>query len=359
MKEHQILELVERGHLPHDQHCQLVKQTHISWVLLCEEYAYKIKKPLKLSFLDFSTLEKRKYFCEQELVLNQRLTTDVYLEVLPISRENDIYYLGLEKGSIVDYAVAMRRLDNSREMERLLVDSSVTNQDIKNIAGQLVKFHQSTEVVKDKVTPQMLIDDFNDIQQVQPWIEAKLGTAAAKKLNESVSFVEQFIQENIHLINQRDQEGFTRDCHGDLHSGNIFLLREPVIFDCIEFDPHLRQIDILCELAFFCMDLEFSGRQDLSDYFITIYNSRFPVIRNQAEERLFLYYKLYRANVKVKINAIKTSQARKPHIAASRQQLCKQYFELFLSYSQTLRRSNSSTHKGPPNLEQSKGLPIL
>ncbi len=360
MKELQIHELVDRGHFPDDQHCQVIKQTHISWVLLCEDYAYKIKKPLKLSFLDFSTLEKRKYFCEQELLLNQRLTTDVYLEVLPICLEEGVYYLGSEKGSIVDYAVAMRRLDNSREMGGLLIESNVTYQDIKKIAGQLVEFHQSTEVVKSKITPQVLIDDFVDIQHVQPWIAEKLGAKAATQLDLSISLVRQFIDELAFLVHKRDQEGFTRDCHGDLHSGNIFLLSEPVIFDCIEFDPHLRQIDILSELAFFCMDLEFAGRQDLSEYFMEIYNRKFPVIRGHAEELLFLFYKLYRANVKVKINAIKTMQAQTADIARARLQLCKQYFDLFLRYSQTLRESNfSAGHRGQRHLDLDKGLPIL
>lgn len=339
MTEHQIQQLIRHGKLPDNQVCQELKQTHISWVILCGDYVYKIKKPINLSFLDFSTLEKRKYYCEQELTLNQRLTSDMYLDVYPIFLDQGVYAMGGGAGKIVDYSVVMRRLDNSKEMSKLLLDRKVSKDDLRKIAQQLVQFHQTTEIVKGKLTPELLIEDFNDIQQIQLFIAKNIGEAASKQLNLIISFVKYFINEKAGLILKRDAEGFTRDCHGDLHSGNIFLLDHPVVFDCIEFNKHFRQIDILSELAFFCMDLEFFQRSDLSKYFLNYYTKEFRVIRNKNEERLFLFYKLYRANVKAKINAIKTQQATDPEVKQSRLGLFKKYFQLFLHYFDLLEKS--------------------
>ena len=339
MTENQIHQLVEHGKLPDNQICQELKQTHISWIILCRDYVYKIKKPVKLSFLDFSTLAKRKYYCEQELTLNQRLTSDMYLNVYPILLDHETFYLGAGAGNIVDYSVVMRRLDNSKEMSKLLLGEKVRKADVRKIAKQLVDFHQGAEIVKGKMTSDLLIEDFNDIQQIQSFIAENLDEAASVQLGNIITFVECFVNENADLILKRDEEGFTRDCHGDLHSGNIFLLEDPVIFDCIEFNKHFRQIDILSELAFFCMDLEIFKRDDLSTHFLNVYTKGFQVIRNKNEQRLFLFYKLYRANVKAKINAIKTKQASDPKESKKRLGLFKKYFQLFLHYYRLLENT--------------------
>ena len=334
----QIELLISGGKLPDSQVCQELIETHISWLMVCQDYVYKLKKPLQLSFLDFSTIEKRKYYCEQELVLNQRLTNNIYLDVYPVLNDQGVYSIGSASGEIVDYALVMRRLDNSREMNKLLLKKQVTREDIRKIAQQLVNFHQTTNVIKGYLTPAVIIEDFSDIQQVYPFVLENTGESAASKLQDIVSYSIGFIDENSTLIKTRDHHGFTRDCHGDLHTGNIFLLDQPVIFDCIEFNQHLRQIDILCELAFFCMDLETYGREDLSNYFLKTYNDSFPVIRNEDEQRLFLFYKLYRANVKVKVNAIKTQQAENNDVRQSRFALFTRYLQLMDSYYRLLKK---------------------
>ncbi len=345
MTENQIQQLINKGKLPDKQMCQELKKTHISWLILCKDYAYKIKKPVNLSFLDFSTLAKRKYYCEQELTLNQRLTSDIYLAVSPITLDHGVFSIGHGPGRIVDYTVVMRRLDNSKEMSRLLLTGKVKKSDIEKIVKQLSGFHQETEIIKGKLTSEVLIKDFNDIQQINPFVEENMGPAASVQLSNIILFIEQFINDKARLISMRDEEGFTRDCHGDLHSGNIFLLNNPVMFDCIEFNEHFRQIDVLNELAFFCMDLEFSQRADLSEYFMKIYTSAFRVIRNKSEEQLFLFYKLYRANVKAKVNAIKTMQANDPAEIQYRLGLFKKYFQLLMDYFSILEeRTNLQSY---------------
>ena len=189
---------------------------------------------------------------------------------------------------------------------------------------------------KGKTDASTLIEDFNDIDQVGLFIKENTDGASFKKYRGSLILAEQFIRDKAQLIEQRNTEGFTRDCHGDLHSGNIFLLEEPVLFDCIEFNDHFRQIDLLNELAFFAMDLEFYDRTDLSDQFIRSYRSNFEVIRNDLEAQLFLYYKFYRANVKLKVNAIKTMQAENDEIQQDRLQLFKKYFLLYVHYYEQL-----------------------
>ena len=337
MTEQQIQQLYQQGKLPAGEACLELIETHISWIILGKDYAYKLKKPLKLSFLDFSSLEKRRYYCEQELILNQRLTHDVYLDVRPIWLSHGIYSLDSNQGEIVDYAVVMKRLDNSREMGKLLKEGQVDTDDIEKIAKQLVRFHQNAQVVNGVVTPEAMKEDFNDIQQIQAFLAEQIGPNATGKLAEVISFSDKFIEDNSDLILKRDLEGFTRDCHGDLHSGNIFLLEQPVIFDCIEFNEHLRRTDIFGELGFFCMDLEFYRRPDLSGSFMKFYNRAFPVIRNEQEEQLFLYYKMYRANVKAKINAIKTQQAHNEQELRSRMDLFNRYFQLMQDYLWKLR----------------------
>lgn len=332
MTEEQVHSLKEEGHLPEGSQVEKLASTHISWVLLCKDHVYKIKKPIALSFLDFSTLELRKFYCEEELRLNQRLCKDMYLRVLPIHQGSGGWHIGEGKGPVADYALEMRRLDNSREMDVLLAKGEVGTKDMDHVLKVLVPFHQKADVVKGKVTADGLFEDFADLQQIQGFTKDTLGQEAEEQLLDSIAMVKDFLEEKSALLLKRDQEGFVRDGHGDLHSGNIFLLEEPVLFDCIEFNPHFRQIDILNELAFFTMELEFAGRMDLSDYFIAGYNRLFPVMRNAEEEALYLFYKLYRANVRVKVNAIQCQGAESEEKRQEHLSLFKAYLRLYTYY---------------------------
>ncbi len=312
-------------------------ETHISWVLLCREYVYKIKKPLKLSFLDFSSLEQRKLYCERELMLNQRLTKDMYLDVLSISQQGGSYTIGDDQENLVDYCLKMRRVDNDREMRMLLEKNLVNFSDMKMLAIQLSQFHRKAEVIKGAVSAGGLWGDFVDIRQVYSFMKKHLGQDSIERLDEMLRIVKTFIYNLEDRIKERDALGYIRDCHGDLHSGNIFLLKEPVIFDCIEFNDHFRQIDIINELAFLCMDLESFGRTDLSNYFLEEYISLHPVIQTEQDRDLLLFYKLYRSNVKVKVNAIKCMQTEDANVFDERILLLKKYFMLMMRYCDMLK----------------------
>ena len=231
--------------------------------VLRDRYVYKIKRPILYSFLDFSTLEKRKFYCEREIELNKRLTEDIYLDVMPVKEKQGQFFIGGDEGEIIDYAVRMQKLDNSRQMDILLLHNEVTHEDIRNLAEKIATFHQHTTIIYQK--------DFLDIQKKFVDLEAEcdfleqhLKGDQGNMIRHAVATSNAFMDKHHLLLASRLKAGFFRDCHGDLHSRNIFLLATPQPFDCIEFNDDFRQIDVLNEIAFLCMDLDAFGRQDLS-----------------------------------------------------------------------------------------------
>lgn len=336
MKELEIQQLMKTKALPGEsKHIELL-ETHISWVILNDDFAFKIKKPLQFSFLDFSTLEKRKFYCEQELELNRRLSQGIYLQVLPIRKKGSTISIGNSEGEVLDYCVQMKRMDNKKEMKTLLETGNLQEIEVLKIAKILAGFHQETEIIKGKITAEGLFQDFADLLQAGDFIQEHLGQSARQLLYKVVTLGHSFLIAHKDRIYWRDYHWYTRDCHGDLHSGNIFILEEPVIFDCIEFNEHFRQIDVLNEIAFFCMDLEFYGRGDLSRIFIENYQKEFPAILNKEDELLLLFYKMYRANIKLKVNALKAMQATSPSVFKRRLALTEQYMALLKNYYEEL-----------------------
>ncbi|MDP4147945.1 MAG: hypothetical protein Q8932_10810 [Bacteroidota bacterium] len=296
-------------------------ETHISWVFLCDRFVYKIKKPIRYPFLDFSTLEKRKFYCEREIELNRRLTTDMYLDVQPVSEISGRSYVGYENGKIIDYAVRMRKMDRNRQMDVLLRNNKVTHSDMRNLAEKIAGFHQRTMTIHDKDVLQ-IGDDFNDLKNETAYLHAHLGADTPVIIDRAIASSGAFIERHKDLFAARLKEGFYRDCHGDLHSRNIFLLPEPQPYDCIEFNDELRQIDVLNEVAFLCMDLDALDKQELAEQFLHYYNHLFPAIRSKEDRELFLYYKAYRANVRAKVNSLRARSAdneaaREPALAES------------------------------------------
>jgi aminoglycoside phosphotransferase family enzyme len=292
------------------QNCRLREliETHISWIILCGCFVYKIKKPVHYSFLDFSTLAKRKYYCEREIELNRRFADDLYLDVQPVKKTTCGFVIGEEEGAIVDYAVRMRKMDRQKQMDNLLVNNKVAPSDIQKLAEKIAAFHQNTEIIYQKD----LLDiqkKFMDLEKEKNYLRQYLNCHSTDIINRAVDTSDVFIRNNAGLLAHRLNEGFFRDGHGDLHSRNIFLLPAPQPFDCIEFNDDYRQIDVLNEVAFLCMDLDAFGRHDLSDLFFTRYNNQFPTVKTKEECRLFVYYKSYRSNIRAKVNSLRARSA--------------------------------------------------
>jgi aminoglycoside phosphotransferase family enzyme len=308
MTKEQIDKLVSDGIFPGDNGKRTLIETHISWVIVCGQFVYKIKKPVQYSFLDFSTLKLRKHFCERETKLNKRLTEGIYLDVQPIYEKEGNYFVGGKDGTVVEYAVRMQKLDKEKQMDQLLIKKQVTKPDITSLAETIANFHRHTEIIYKKDVLKIR-KDFNDLEQQKEFLSEKLGDKYKKIIEHAIKLSDSFIEKSKVLLATRLREGFYRDCHGDLHSRNIFLLPAPVPFDCIEFNDDFRQIDVLNEVAFLCMDLDAFDRRDLSDQFITDYNRFFGAIRTSEEQRLFIYYKSYRANVRAKVNSLRAKSA--------------------------------------------------
>jgi aminoglycoside phosphotransferase family enzyme len=283
-------------------------ETHISWVILCKNLVYKIKQPIRYSFLDCSSVAQRKYYCEKEVELNRRLTEAIYLDVQPVYKFAERIGIGSATGAVIDYAVRMNRIDRQRQMDVLLRNNAVTPDMIKALAIKMAAFHQNTTIVREK-NLSALRKDFNDLSSQYDFVSRELSPYAGEMIMRAVHFSDVFIDIHTALLKDRLQQGFYRDGHGDLHTRNVFFLPEPQPFDCIEFNDDYRQIDVLNEVAFMCMDLDAFGRQDLSELFINTYNAHFRAIRSKADEDLFTYYKSYRANVRAKVNSLRALSA--------------------------------------------------
>jgi aminoglycoside phosphotransferase family enzyme len=308
MNKHEINELNLHGTYKGKLINGKLVETHISWVILTKQFAFKIKKEMQYSFLNFSSLEKRKFYCHRELFLNSRFS-DIYKEVLPVKKEGKHLYIGAGKGKTIEYTVRMKRLQTARQMNLLLAKNLVNKEQIKVLAKKIADFHRGAEMIHTPFNKTEAKIKFNDILNVKDWIKINLGNTCADSIEKGVTSSNAFLDQNEQCIERRVMEGFCRDGHGDLHSKNIFMYKDPIIFDCIEFNDDFRQMDVLNEVAFFCMDLEAFQRKDLSKIFMETYLDLFPCMKNQTEERLFVYYKCYRANVRAKVNALRAMQS--------------------------------------------------
>jgi len=342
MTSQHIAELLLTGAFPEQTGRPDVVETHISWVLLCDRFAYKIKKPIRYSFLDFSTLEKRKYYCEREIELNNRLTNDVYLDVQPIVEISGRLYVGDQKGELIDYAVRMRKLDRERQMDILLVNNKVTQSDMRSLGEKIAGFHKNTAIIHKKDVLQIR-DEFNDLRNERRF----LGQEAGAIIDRAIDLSDSFIEKHQDYFGSRLKGGFYRDCHGDLHSKNIFLLADPQPFDCIEFNDEFRRIDVLNEVAFLCMDLDAFGRPELADLFLRYYNHFFPALKSRADRTLFLYYKTYRANIRAKVNSLRARSADNDMARKSALAEVDKYLGMMNGYLEVLD-AGISAGEGPP-----------
>lgn len=336
MTSDQIHKLATEGIFPESSGSMELVETHISWVIVGERYVYKIKKPVQYSFLDFSTIEKRKYFCTREIELNKRLAENVYIDVQPVYENEGKICIGGNPGTVIDYAVRMHTMDRHLQMDQLLVKNKVTLSETKSLAEKIAFFHQHTNIIYNKNFLDVG-EKFNDLEAEKKFLAEEPGEKWSGIIAYAIDASNTFLKYNSTLLEERLNKGFFRDCHGDLHSRNIFLLPAPVPFDCIEFNDDFRQIDVLNEVAFLCMDLDAFEREDLSALFIDHYNLCFPTINTTEERSLFLYYKSYRANIRAKVNSLrarstKDLREKEKHIATA----CK-YLLLMEHYLHSLK----------------------
>ena len=315
---------------PHRVEDIAIVETHISLVFLTGTYAYKIKKAVNLGFLDFSTLEKRRHFCHEELQRNKRLCSEIYLDVVPVTQEAGTIKVG-GKGRIVDYAVKMVQFDRELELDTLLRQGKITSRQIAEISNIVAAFHDSTRVAEPDTPygrPEIIIKFIRD-----NFTEAKRLTKdqqEQKQLEKLKQWTEKEYKRLMPEFLFRKSKGAIRECHGDMHTGNMVLWKGKVmIFDCIEFNPFLSTIDVFSEIAFLVMDLEHSNHKEHASSFLNCYLSLTGDYKGLA---LLRFYKTYRAMVRAKVTAIRHLQEKNQHEKEKTLTEHRSYISTALSY---------------------------
>ena len=285
---------------PHPAAPVEVRETHISWIFLAGEYAYKVKRPVALGFVDFSTLQRRRFYCEEELRLNRRLAPQLYLAVVPVRQGPAGLRVDAGAGEIVDYAVRMRRFPD----DALLRDRPLDAELIDRLAERIARFHAGLPPAppdspygEPHAVLAPMLENF-------PPIRDALGAEPADAMR--IDRLERWIRRRFAALRprleRRRRDGRIRECHGDMHRGNVAVLDgEPVIFDCIEFDPALRWIDTMSELAFLTMDLAQAGSPMLARRALNRY---LEVSGDYHGLGVLRFYEVYRALVRAKVEAI-------------------------------------------------------
>ncbi|WP_455204703.1 bifunctional aminoglycoside phosphotransferase/ATP-binding protein [Kaarinaea lacus] len=281
-------------------------ETHISWVVLTGDFAYKIKKPVDLGFLDYSSLKKRHFYCGEEIRLNKRLAPQLYVQTVAITgTPEQIEFNGI--GPVLEYAVQMRQFPQNQQFDRLLAQNQLTYDDLQTLAQIVAKFHQHADTCERHLP-------FGDPQHVfLPIEENFLQIANLIEQDDDKTTLQEikYWCENEHTrlqkyIVERKRQGYIRECHGDMHLRNIAKYRNDiVIFDCIEFNDNLRWIDVISEIAFVEMDLIDRGRPDFANLLL---NEYLQTTGDYLGLRLLRFYMVYRAMVRAKVDCIRAHQ---------------------------------------------------
>ena len=289
---------------PHESGLVEVVETHISWVFLAGEFAYKVKKPVKLPFLDFSSLDSRRFYCEEELRLNRRTAPALYLGVVPVA--GDPLRFGGE-GAPVEYAVKMRRFAPGALLSEVAGAGGLDGAIIDKLAARVAAMHEAAERAPDDAkvesahrATQPALDNFTEIRRLG------VPEAASRRLEVLRHWTELEGQALAAAFAERRARGFVRECHGDLHLGNIAVVDgEPLPFDAIEFSVRLRWGDVMGDVAFVVMDLLRHSQPRLAARFLNAYLER---TGDYAGLRVLRFYLVYRAMVRAKIEAIRAGQ---------------------------------------------------
>jgi aminoglycoside phosphotransferase family enzyme/predicted kinase len=281
-------------------------ETHISWVFLTGDYAYKVKKPVKLPFLDFSTLELRRHYCREELRLNRRLAAELYLDVVAIGGTPSAPRIGEDPA--IEYAVWMVEFPSDALAGTRLVDDRIPRDAVRDLAGRLAAFHESLPPAPSEAVEAQLIENLDEL-------EASLEAGDRSRVEPLRAWTEAQSRRLGHELRERERGGHIRECHGDLHLGNLVVIDDRIVpFDCLEFDAALRCIDVVNEVAFLLADFAFYERADLAFEFLSAYLESTGDYRGM---RLLRYYMVYRALVRAKVKAIAAGQHGDPDATAA------------------------------------------
>ena len=290
------------------------RETHISIILLTGEWVYKIKKPVNFGFLDFSTLEKRRYYCEEEIRLNRRSAPDLYVSVEPIYEDQGRFnFQG--QGEVVDYAVKMRQFDPEALMLNRMDELASNGLFMRDLGYALAAFHELTEPSKQADHYGSAANVLMPVEENFRQIESRLGVVEEATGYEAIKqwSLDQWERLSA-FFEKRKADGFVRECHGDLHLQNIAVIDgKAVMFDCIEFNDQFRWIDVASDLAFLLMDLEIHGYDEQAN---VILNSYLEYSGDYSLLSVLDFYRVYRAMVRAKVALLRMEQAEAEEVDA-------------------------------------------
>jgi aminoglycoside phosphotransferase family enzyme len=306
-------------------------ETHISLLFFTGNHVYKVKKPVDFGFLDFTSLEKRKYFCEQEVTLNRRLSPKIYLGVVKITQDgNQILLDG--RGEVVEYAVKMKQIPEDLLMDKLLEKDQVTLKMIEAVSEKLARFYSTAETsdfIKSFARPERIKQDTDEnFEQTEKYIAVTISKDVYLEIQNRTN---DFFRTEAEIFHQRIAADRIRDCHGDLRLEHIFWEDEISIFDCIEFNKRFRYTDTAADIAFLAMDLDYHGKEDLTEHLIQTYIQKSG---DQDLMKVLDFYKCYRAYVRGKVESFRLDD---PNIPEGEKrgalQRAKKYFNLAQRYA--------------------------
>jgi aminoglycoside phosphotransferase family enzyme len=328
-----IQAMLDPSWYPHHPRKVELVQTHISYIFLAGELVYKVKKPVDFGFLDFTSLEQRRFFCREEVRLNQRFSPDIYLAVDPISLVADRYRLG-DETAVVEYTVKMRRIDEAHMLYRLLQAGEVTNTIMQRVGKYLARAYAA--IVSDKKaqtfgTLEVIATNVGEnFAQTKQYIGGPLSARTFAALEGwSMSFMER----GAPLFAQRVARGYIKDCHGDLHLQHICVEEDHIyVFDCIEFNERFRFGDVASDVAFLAMDLDFNDHADFAAVFTEAYAE---AARDDTVGGVLQFYKVYRAYVRAKVTSFMLDDPALDETAKREVfRHAKAYYDLALAYVQ-------------------------
>jgi aminoglycoside phosphotransferase family enzyme len=272
------------------------KQTHMSWVFLTETHAWKLKKPVRYDYLDFSSVEARRKNCEQELMLNRRLAASVYLRVVPLTLVEGQLRIGGEV-AVVDWLVQMRRLPADRMLDWMIAAHTWSDDDLQRVGRLLASFYRTSLPLETSGESyrKRLFDEFHSCCIELERAEYRLPPELVKPI---VADGSDFIQQRLDLLDERVERGKIVDGHGDLRAEHICLEPQPVIIDCLEFNASLRVLDCVSELAFLKLECERLGAPEVGERILDVYRLE---TGDTPRQEILEFYRIFHAAVRAKL----------------------------------------------------------
>ena len=312
--------LLDPSAYPHEVGAVKLVETHISWVFLTGEYAYKIKKPVDFGFLDFTTLEKRRHFCQEEIRLNRPWAPGLYLDVVPITARSGKPCVG-GGGEPIEWSVRMRQFAYDMRLDRQLAIGALGKEDMPELASEIARQHLNARPLEHCERLMQVAR-----QQIRANYRALAGKVPGAFLDAQQRWMANRLDDYDSAMEARSKAGFFRECHGDLKLANIVRLPEGIrAFDRIEFNRELREIDVVADYAFLTMDLKSRGAADLASIFLNRYLELTGDYRGAC---LTPIYEVYRSLVRAKILGIKLRGGRESATTVSDRQAMRRYCAL-------------------------------